>query len=108
MYMPRTPADLDVPFGSLVITQTGMSGSMLRSLRHINKVGISASDCGAIAIVDDEYRVITSAPADGGFRPYVLRTYRDGGRLFEEELTGGAASGRLEDLLALNGKLRKP
>ena len=25
----------------------------------------------------------------------------------EEELTGGAASGRLEDLLALNGKIRK-
>jgi len=82
--------------------------SELRSLKHINKAGISASDCSAVEIVGDEYRVITSAPADGGFRPYVLRTYRDSGRLFEEELTGGAASGRLDDLLVVNGKIRKP
>lgn len=85
----------------------GRRESVLRSLKHINKAGISASDCSAVEIVGDEYRIITSAPARDGFRPYVLRTYRDNGRLVEEELSGDAASGRLDDLLALNGKIKK-
>ncbi|MBR3415673.1 MAG: hypothetical protein IKH09_03120, partial [Clostridia bacterium] len=74
----------------------------------VNKVGISASDCGAIAIVGDEYRVLTSAPADVELRPYVLRTYRDKGRLIEEELSGDAASGRLADLLRVDAGIRTP
>ncbi len=86
----------------------GRRESVLRSLRHINKVGISASDCGAIAIAGDEYRVLTSAPAEDEFRPYVLRTYRNNGRLTEEELSGDAASGRLADLLRVDAGIRTP
>lgn len=60
--------------------------SEINSLRHINKVGLSVSNCCALEIVGDTYRVLKSTPADGKFRPYALRTYRKGVVLYEERL----------------------
>ena len=47
----------------------------IRSLKYIDKVGLSLSNCSAIEIIDDEYRIIKSMPADKTFEPYAIKTY---------------------------------
>ena len=64
----------------------GKRESEIRSLKHIDKVGLSVSNCSAIEIIDDQYRVIKSTPADSSFKPYVLRTYWKNAKMFEEEI----------------------
>ena len=75
--------------------------SEISSLKHINKVGLSVSNCSAVEIVGDGYRIIKSAPADGGSEPYVLRTYFKNGKLFEEELHETEDLKSLDDLLTM-------
>lgn len=75
--------------------------SEISSLRRINKVGLSVSNCAAIEIVGEEYRVITSTPADSSFKPYALRTCLHNGRLYETALPANAPFRPLGDLLAL-------
>ena len=75
--------------------------SEIRSLKHIRKVGISVSNCSAIEIVGDGYRILSSTPADRAFRPYALRTYWKNGALFEQELPASAEFRPLDELLAL-------
>ena len=79
----------------------GKRESELRSLKHIAKVGLSASDCSAIEIVGDRYRVLKSTPADGSFKPYVLRTYWKDGKLYEEELAESDGFRSLDRLLEM-------
>ena len=57
-----------------------------RSLKYIEKVGLSVSNCCAIEIIDDKYRIIKSTPADSARMPYALRTYWNNGELVEEEI----------------------
>lgn len=64
----------------------GKRESEIRSLKYIDKVGISLSNCTAIEIVDDEYRIIKSKPSDESFEPYALKTYYKNGEYIEEEL----------------------
>ena len=75
--------------------------SEIKSLKYINKVGLSVSNCAAVEIVGEKYRVITSTPADAGFRPYVLRTYWKDGVMHEEELKPTAAFAPLDELLSM-------
>ncbi|MBQ7566389.1 MAG: Type 1 glutamine amidotransferase-like domain-containing protein [Oscillospiraceae bacterium] len=75
--------------------------SEIRSLKHIAKVGISVSNCSAIEIVGDRYRVIKSTPAKSDFLPYVLRTYWKDGRMFEEELKESDGYQSLDRLLEM-------
>lgn len=79
----------------------GKRESEINSLRHIEKVGLSVSNCSAIEIVDDTYRVIKSTPADSSFKPYVLRTYWKNGRMYEEELGESADFKELDQLLEM-------
>ncbi len=79
----------------------GKRESELRSLRHINKVGLSLSNCAAIEIVDDGYRILKSTPADAAFRPYALRTFRKDGVMHEEELSESDDMKPLGELLEL-------
>ncbi len=75
--------------------------SEVRSLKRINKVGLSVSNCSAVEIVGGEYRILKPAPADKEFRPYVLRTYWKNGKLFEEELPETDEYRRLDELLKM-------
>ena len=75
--------------------------SEIRSLKHINKAGLSVSNCAALEIVGDGYRVLTSSPADSAFRPYVLRTFWRGGVLHEEEIKPSETFAPLAELTAL-------
>ncbi len=75
--------------------------SEVRSLKRINKVGISLSGCAAIEIVGGGYRIIKSTPADPSKRPYALRTFWKDGVLHEEELCESVRFRPLDRLLAL-------
>lgn len=53
----------------------GKRESEIRSLKYIDKIGLSLSNCSAIEIIDDTYRIIKSIPTDNNFKPYALKTY---------------------------------
>ena len=82
----------------------GKRESEIRSLKYIDKVGISLSNCCAIEIVDNEYRIIKSTPDDKSFEPYALKTYWDNGEMFEEEIINTQEFKSLDDLLSKNIK----
>ena len=44
-------------------------------MKYIDKIGLAISDCTAIEIIDDEYRIIKSVTADKNFKPFALKTY---------------------------------
>ena len=79
--------------------KAGKRESEIRSLKHIDKVGLSVSNCSAIEIADGYYRVLRSTPADSSFKPYVLRSFYREGTLFEEELFASDDFKPLDELL---------
>lgn len=79
----------------------GKRESEINSLKHIDKVGLSVSNCSAIEIIDDQYRVIKSTPADVNFKPYVLRTYWKNGKMFEKEIFESVEFEKLDLLLGM-------
>ena len=69
----------------------GRTDRVRSSLRHIERVGISLSNCSAIEIVDGGYRIIRSRPAGRSSEPFALRTYRKDGTMYGKML--GASDG---------------
>ena len=80
----------------------GKRESEKRSLKYIDKVGLSLSNCAAIEIIDNEYRIIKSIPNDNTFNPYALKTYWIGKECFAEELKESLEFKSLEELLSKN------
>lgn len=80
----------------------GKSDNENRSLKFIDKIGISLSNCCAIEIIDNEYRIIKSIPDDKKFIPYALKKYWDNGNYFEKEITGSSEFKPLSKLLSKN------
>lgn len=72
------------------------------SLKHIDKVGILLSNCTAIEIVDDEYRIIKTKPIEEVFEPFAYKTYWENDEMFEEEINNTQEFKSLNDLLAKN------
>lgn len=60
--------------------------SAKRSLKYANKVGIHLSNCVAVEIIDDSYRIIISTPYDPNFKPYTLKTYWYKSEYIDEKL----------------------
>ena len=85
----------------------GKRESEIRSLKYIDKIGLSLSNCSAIEIIDDEYRIIKSVPDDKNFNPYVLKTYWKEDKCFEEELLESIDFQSLRDLLSKNNEKDK-
>ena len=86
-----------------LIPHAQIEGKMDRvrtSLKYIDKIGLAISDCTAIEIIDDEYRIIKSVPADKNFKPFALKTYWKNKKIFEEELTNTKEFKKLSDLLS--------
>lgn len=81
---------------------TGKMDRVRTSLKYIDKVGISLSNCTAIEIIDDEYRIIKSKPSDESFKPYALKTYWEDGEMLEEEINDIKQFNPLEELLSKN------
>lgn len=82
----------------------GKRESEIKSLRYISKVGLSLSNCSAIEIIDDEYRIIKSTPEDKDFDPYVLKTYWENGECLEEKIDDSVEFKSLSELLSKNTK----
>lgn len=70
-----------------------------QSLKHIDKIGISLSNCTAIEIIDNQYRIIKTKPQEENFEPYVLKTYYKNGNLIEEYITNTDEYKSLDELL---------
>ena len=73
-----------------------------KSLKHIDKVGISLSNCTAIEIVDDKYRIIKTKPIEEAFEPFAYKTYWRNDEMFEDEITNTQDFKPLNDLLIRN------
>ena len=57
----------------------GRAESVKDLLKESKEIGLSISNCCALEIVDDKYRVIMSESAEEGFKSYALKSYwRDG------------------------------
>ena len=49
-------------------------------------IGLFLSNCSALEIIDDTYRVIYGTPADKTFKPYAIKAYWQDGKYVEEIL----------------------
>ena len=78
------------------------SKSEKRSLKYIDLIGISLSDCCAIEIIDDNYRIIKSTPGDKYFKPYAMRKYWNAGKYYEEIIDFSECYKSLTSLLRKN------
>lgn len=78
----------------------GKRESEIRSLKYINKIGLSVSNCAAIEIIDDKYRIIKSKPIEDVFEPYVLKTFWKNEEMFEEEISNIQEFKPISDLLS--------
>lgn len=79
---------------------TGKLDRIRTSLKYIDKVGISLSNCTAIEIVDDEYRIIKSKPIGEQFEPFALKTYWENGEMFEEDINNTQEFKSMDELLS--------
>ena len=70
------------------------------SLKYIDKVGISLSNCTAIEIIDDKYRLIKTKPIEEDFLPFAYKTYWDNGEMFEEEINNTQEFKSINELLS--------
>lgn len=63
-------------------TRNGKNSDRLEHMREHLKgsemIGIGLSDCAAIEIVGDEYRILTGEPYGAAFSPFAVRIYYDG------------------------------
>ena len=55
-------------------------------LKESDLVGILLSNCVAIEIINDEYRIIKTNPIEEKFEPFAYKTYWTNGQLVEEEI----------------------
>ena len=77
----------------------GKMDRVRNSLKHIDKIGISLSNCMAIEIVGDEYKIIKTKPIEEDFIPFAYKTYWENGKMFEEEITNNEFK-KLDELLS--------
>lgn len=60
--------------------------STKKQLKENNMVGILLSNCSAIEIVDDKYRIITSDASKHGIEAYGLKSYYDNDKFIEKKI----------------------
>ena len=85
----------------------GKRESEIRSLKYIDKIGLSLSNCSAIEIIDNDYRIIKSIPDDKNFTPYALKTYWSGEECVTETLEESLEFKPLSELLSRNNKYKQ-
>ncbi|MCH5317465.1 MAG: Type 1 glutamine amidotransferase-like domain-containing protein [Eubacterium sp.] len=77
---------------------------MKQSLKGSDLAGIAISNCAAIEIIDDQYRLITGMPADKKFKPYGMTAKWKCLRYVKEYLPN---DGKYRKLAELFGEKRK-
>ena len=73
--------------------------SIKKSLKEIDKIGISVSDCAALEIVDDKYRIIKTKSIVDDIGPYVLKSYWKDNKYIENNINNTDAFESLDKLL---------
>ena len=64
-----------------------------------NEIWLLLSNCAAIEIIDNKYKIIKSEPYDKTFKPYALKTYYINGELHETEIKNTYDYDLLDNLL---------
>ena len=72
---------------------------MKETLKNTDLIGIAMSNCAAIEIIDDTYRIITDDASDYGIGAYGLKAYWNGNEYIEELLDSSKEYESLETLL---------
>ncbi len=79
--------------------ERGRLEHMKEALKNTDMVGIAMSNCAAIEIIDDKYRVITDDASDYGIEAYGLKSYWKNNEYKEEMLDHSKEYKNMEDLL---------
>lgn len=80
----------------------GRYESVKEILKNKDTVGISMSNCAALEIIDDKYRIITSDASNHGIEAYGLKTYWKNNVYVEEKLDTSLQFKNLRDLISIN------
>lgn len=75
--------------------KNGRLENVRQILKTSSEVGLSISGCAALEIIDDQYRLITSA----GSEAYGLKSYWKNGKYIEERIDASLEFKLLEELL---------
>ncbi len=78
----------------------GRYESVKELLKTRDTFSLSMSNCTALEIIDDEYRLITSDSSDYGIEAYGLKTYWNDGEYIEERIEVTKEFRSLPDLLS--------
>ena len=85
----------------------GRLESVKELLKTSNQIGLSMSNCTALEIIDNEYRLITSDASYHGIEAYGLKSYWENGEYLEEKIDDSEEFKPLDELLIKNIKSLK-
>ena len=88
-----------VPHCDIATETTNRLAHMKEALKENNMVGIAMSNCAAIEIVDDKYKMITCDASNHGITAYGLKSYWKDGEYIEEFIDTSDELKELESLL---------
>ena len=89
------------PHSDVVTQYTNRLEHQKESLKGKDMVGLAISNCAALEIIDDEYRLITSDSSSYGIEAYGLKTYWKDGKYIEEYIDKSNEFKKIKDLLEL-------
>lgn len=85
----------------------GRLESVKELLKTSNQIGLSMSNCTALEIIDNEYRLITSDASYHGIEAYGLKSYWENGEYLQEKIDDSEEFKPLDELLTKNIKSLK-
>lgn len=84
--------------------EPGRKESVKELLKTSNQIGLFMSNCTALEIVDDKYRLVTSDASYHNIEPYGFRAYWQDGEYLEERIDDSEEFKPLSELLEKNIK----
>ena len=87
--------------------EPGRAENVKDLLKTSSEIGLSISNCAALEIIDDEYRLITSDASNYGFEAYGLKSYWEDGEYVIESIDDSLEFKPLNELLSRNIKNKK-
>ncbi len=80
--------------------EEGRRESLIELSKASTQVGLLMSNCAALEIVDDKYRLITSDASNYGIEAYGLKSYWEDGKYFEKKIDVLSEFKPLKELLS--------
>ena len=71
-------------------------------LKNSNEIGLAMSNCTALEIIDDEYRLITSDASNHNIKAYGLKAYWGNGEYLQEKIDDSLKFKSLSELFSKN------